>query len=69
MIAMSYPNTFSPHTVATPSRAKGCFTCTHFHGRFLAEHLVCEHCGAIQIIGSPKMGCAYWEREPGADDE
>lgn len=60
---------FSPFACATGARARGCFTCTHFHGRFLSDHLVCEHRGAVQVIGTPAMGCAYWEREPGADDE
>ena len=60
---------FSPYRESTPARARGCFTCTHFQGRFLAAHLVCEHRGGVQVIGSPKMGCAFWLREPGADDD
>ncbi len=24
---------------------------------------------AVHVIGVPTMGCAFWEREPGADDE
>jgi len=60
---------FQPHAQTTGARKRGCFTCTHFHGRLMAQHVICEYRGSIQVIGSPQMGCAYWEREPGADDE
>lgn len=60
---------FQPYRTETGARERGCFACTHFQGRFLAQHLVCEHRGGVQVIGRPDMGCAYWEREPGADDE
>jgi hypothetical protein len=64
------PAYFSPHTaLASASRALGCHACRYFQGRILAQHVVCEHRGAIQVMGAPRMGCAYWEREPGADDE
>jgi hypothetical protein len=63
------PRTFTPYPVATQAHAAGCFTCAHFHGQFLAEHLVCEHRSGTQVIGTPKMGCTYWEREPGASGE
>jgi len=66
---MPQPHAFTPHAVTTAARAQGCFACTRFHGNFLAQHLVCEHRGGTQVIGTPKMGCAYWEQEPGADDE
>jgi len=61
-------DTFQPYAAVSPARAMGCFTCSSFLGRYLADHLVCEHRGGVQVIGSPKMGCAYWQREPGADD-
>jgi hypothetical protein len=60
---------FRPYQLTTPARALGCYACKHFHGRFLADHLVCEERGGRQVIGSPRMGCAFWEREPGSDDE
>jgi len=60
---------FSPHVFASPARARGCYTCAHFRGRFLTEHLVCEHRGGVQVIGTPKMRCAFWEREPGANHD
>jgi hypothetical protein len=59
---------FTPHQPQSPARARGCFTCHYFQGKLLADHVVCEHRGGIQVIGRPAMGCAYWEREPGADD-
>ena len=62
------PGYFSPHDLAAGARARGCYTCTHFLGRLLAGHLVCEHRGGVQVIGVPVMGCAFWQREPGADD-
>jgi hypothetical protein len=66
---MLQPHSFTPYPIPTPARARGCFTCTHFHGRFYADHLLCENRGGSQVIGTPKMGCAFWEREPGSDDE
>ncbi len=45
--------TFTPYPVATQARALGCYACTHFHGRFLAEHVVCENRGGVQVIGTP----------------
>jgi hypothetical protein len=63
------PDKFTAFQIATPARARGCFTCTNFHGQFYGGHLLCERDHARQVIGSPQMGCAFWEREPGADDE
>ena len=60
---------FAPHRAESPARARGCYTCTHFLGRFYAEHLLCERNGGRQVIGTPRMGCAFWEREAGSDDE
>jgi hypothetical protein len=41
------PDTFSPFQATTPARARGGFTCTHFHGRLYADHLVCEREGCL----------------------
>lgn len=60
---------FQPYRGYTGARARGCFTCQHFRGQYFCDHLVCEHRGGTHVIGRPLMGCAYWEREPGADDE
>jgi len=63
------PQHFSPHPLPTGARALGCMACTHFHGQRYYEVVICEHHGGRHAIGIPAMGCAYWEREPGADDE
>ena len=60
---------FSPFQPTDPARARGCWTCTHFNGGLFCGHLPCERDGGRQVIGVPAMGCAFWEREPGADDE
>jgi len=63
------PTYFTPHAAPTEGRARGCYACTHFHGLLHGGHVVCEHRGGVRVIGVAKMGCAYWQREPGADDE
>jgi hypothetical protein len=60
---------FTPHRAESPARARGCLTCTHFHGQSYASHLLCERDGGRYVVGVPAMGCAFCEREPGADDE
>jgi hypothetical protein len=60
---------FRPIPLYEGARARGCYTCAHFHGRFFCEHVVCEQRARVQLIAQPKLGCAYWMREPGADDE
>jgi len=62
---------FSPYAAASsvPARARGCYTCAYWHGTFYAEHLLCERNGGRQVIGQPLMGCAFWERAAGADDQ
>jgi hypothetical protein len=60
---------FTPFRVESPARARGCLTCTHFHGRFYTAHLLWERDGVRRVIGVPAQGCAFWQREPGADDE
>jgi hypothetical protein len=60
---------FSPHRIDCPARARGCLTCSHFHGNFYCEHVLCERNGARHMVGAPAMGRAFWQREPGADDE
>ena len=59
---------FTPHRAESSARTRGCYTCAHFLGRYYAEHLLCERNGGRQVIGTPRAGCAFWEREPGADD-
>jgi hypothetical protein len=60
---------FTPYRPTDPARPRGCLTCTHFHGQFYGGHLLCQRDGGRHVVGVPAMGCAFWEREPGADDE
>ena len=60
---------FQPYRTETGARERGCYTCAHWQGQRYGGHVVCEHRGGVQVIGRPELGCAYWEREPGADDD
>jgi hypothetical protein len=60
---------FRPYALMTGARERGCFTCSYFRGQFKAEHVVCERFERDRVIGDAWIGCAYWQREPGADDE
>ena len=49
-------------------RSTGCYVC-RFHGGELDNgHIVCAGPDG-RTIGYAARGCAYWQREPGADDE
>jgi len=43
--------------------------CTNFHRVYYAEPLRCELHVGQQVIGTPKMGCVFWECEPGSNDD
>ncbi|HYS13438.1 MAG TPA: hypothetical protein VEN28_09020 [Burkholderiaceae bacterium] len=61
---------FDPYSLLVGARARGCFTCRYFQGRyFCGYHVLCERPGGVPVVGTPQHGCAYWEREPGSDDE
>lgn len=48
-----------------------CWTCQHFGG-WLPDNDVnsfCRHPRLSPVVGVPAAGCAFWEREPGTDDE
>jgi hypothetical protein len=60
---------FTPHSVDCPARARGCLTCAYFQGRFYCGHVLCERDGARKVVGVARDGCAFWQRESGADDE
>jgi len=36
---------FTPFSTVDPARARGCLTCTHFHGEFYCGHVLCERDG------------------------
>jgi hypothetical protein len=50
------PDTFTPFKVTTPARARGCFTCSSFQGRYYGGHVVCERTKAPHMIGVPAYG-------------
>jgi hypothetical protein len=60
---------FTPFRYDTPARAPGCLTCTNFLGRYYCGHVVWGREKAFKVVGVPSMGCAFWERERGADNE
>jgi hypothetical protein len=48
----------------------GCWVCVHFTGDVVANgvHVVCQReAPIVGVIASPAAGCAFWQREPGAD--
>lgn len=59
---------FVPLPAYKGARARGCMTCAHWHGEFHSGHVVCRSRPQPQVIGRAELGCAYWMREPGADD-
>ena len=63
------PGYFVPLPAYEGARARGCLTCSHWHGDTFSGHVVCRSRAAVQVIGRPELGCAYWQREPGSDDE
>jgi hypothetical protein len=44
-------------------------TFTLFQGQLYAAHLLCERDSGRNVVGVPAQRCAFWELEPGADDE
>jgi hypothetical protein len=61
---------FTPHRVESPARARGCWTCTNFQGGFFCGHVLCEREPRWpRVVGVPRDGCGFWQREPGADDD
>jgi len=44
---------FTPWPIRTGARAKGCFTCEHFHGDLSGGHVVCRRDGRTTLIGIP----------------
>lgn len=60
---------FSPHALRVGARERGCFTCEHFEGEFSADHVVCREHERPRVIGDARMGCAFWMRAIGSDDD
>jgi len=51
------------------AHVQGCYARTHFCARYYSDQLVRGWRGETQVIGTPKNGCAFWQRKPGADDQ
>ena len=55
---------FTPHN----NRSQACWHCTHFLALIYQD--TAAKCALPPGIGAmPERGCAFWEREVGADDE
>ena len=46
----------------------GCYTCRYF-GERRDPAVWCGKPGGEHVRSQAERGCAFWEREPGADDE
>ncbi len=56
---------FNPYPVeSTP-----CRHCAHFGGMTAGDSAAICLFRGLMIRSMPERGCAYWEREPGADDD
>lgn len=59
------PGHFSPHGIPRP-----CWHCTSFVAMIYGgTAALCSRPGAVPVQAQPREGCAFWAREPGADDE
>lgn len=57
---------FSPHTHGD----RACWHCQHFGAMVYSGTAAwCARPGAVPVTAAPARGCAFWSREPGADDE
>jgi hypothetical protein len=48
-----------------------CRTCRHYGGPLPDNDVngFCQHPRLSPVVGQPENGCAFWEREPGTDDD
>jgi hypothetical protein len=46
----------------------GCYTCRYF-GHRVEPAVWCAFPGGEHVRSQAERGCAFWKREPGADDE
>ena len=46
-----------------------CRHCAHWLRWDQSRAAACGLDGRVQIVAQPERGCAFWEREPGADDD
>jgi len=55
------------HINAFVDHRGGCYTCRWF-GENMGGVVWCGYPGGGHLRSKPNVGCASWEREPGADD-
>ena len=58
---------FLTHSNPLSLGKRPCWHCTHFLGLIYAGSAAACAGGGVRAM--PAQGCAFWEREPGADDE
>lgn len=64
-LGMEYRH-FTPWT----DEPRRCWHCTHFGGMiYSGAHARCLRPGVVPVVAQPANGCAFYCREPGADDE
>jgi hypothetical protein len=66
---MKSPAHFSPHALNVGARALGCLCCEYFRGEWSGGHVVCERFERPRVVGDARIGCAYWMRAIGSDDQ
>ena len=56
---------------ANANELQPCWTCQYFGGPLPDNDVncFCRHPRLSPVVGQPEYGCAFWEREPGSDDE
>ena len=57
--------TVLPSSLASAEHPGGCYTCRYFRAR-RGPAVLCGH-DSGHVHSLPARGCAFWEREPGAD--
>jgi len=51
---------------------RSCRYCTHLDGwedAGSARFALCRQSGSLILRAQPERGCAFWQREPGSDDD
>lgn len=58
------------HSVLSREARRPCWHCQHYGG-IDANGITgyCRRPGLSPVVAQPEHGCAYWTREPGADDD
>lgn len=56
---------------ANQDKPRPCWTCKYDSGLLSGNDIngLCGYPRLLPLVGQPGYGCAFWMREPGADDE